>query len=222
MKSILDFDNPFIQLLCRVGDLMIANFLFLVCCVPVVTVGASLAGLIKVVQSLSLGGEPGIARTFFRGFKENFRQATVIWLIFALLVLSLVCDLLIIQTYLTGTAALALRCAVAIFALVILAVASYVFPLLVRYENSLKEHCVNALILTIWKLPRTLALTALNAVPFLLAIFLPTTFLKTLAVWLIVGCAGLCFLDCSLLRPVLAQLEKQKEAPEADAPGDED
>lgn len=221
MKSLLDFDNPFIQLLCRIGDLMIANFLFCVCCLPVVTAGASLAGLIKVVQSLSLGGEPGIAKTFFRGFRENFRQATAAWLVLALVLASLACDVMIGNIYLDGTALAVVRTAAAAVALAVLAVAGYLFPLLVRYENSMKEHCRNAIILSIWKLPRTLALTALNAAPFLLAWFVPVSFLKTLAVWLIVGCAGLCWLDCSLLRPVLAQLEKPKKEPEADASGGE-
>lgn len=217
MRSLLDFDNPFIQLLCRVGDLMIANFLFLICCLPVVTVGASLAGLIKVVQSISLGGEPGVARTFFKGFRENFRQATVLWLILVLLAASMVCDILLAQSFLSATAASAVRALVTALAFVVLAAASYAFPLLARYENTLHQHCINAIILMILNLPRTLAITVLNAVPFLLAYFLPASFLKTLAVWLIVGCAGLCYLDCTLLRPVLMQLEKRKDPPEADA-----
>ena len=203
MRSLLNYDNPFIQLLCRIGDLMIANFLFCVCCLPVVTVGASLCGLLKVVQGFSMGGAPGILRTFFRSFRDNFRQATLAWLALLLLAASFGCDLLIGQIYLTGTALAVLRGAVAVLALAVLAVASYLFPLLVRYENTLKEYCRNACILTILKLPRTLAITALNAAPFLLAWFMPVSFLKTLAVWLIVGLAGLCYLDCMLLRPVL-------------------
>lgn len=213
MRSLLNYDNPFIQLLCRIGDLMIANFLFCVCCLPVVTVGASLCGLLKVVQGFSMGGEPGILRTFFRSFRDNFRQATLAWLALLLLAVSFGCDLLIGQIYLTGTALAVLRGAVAVLALAVLAVASYLFPLLVRYENTLKEHCRNACILTILKLPRTLAITALNAAPFLLAWFMPVSFLKTLAVWLIVGLAGLCYLDCMLLRPVLLALEKQDQSP---------
>ena len=217
MKSLLNYDNPFIQLLCRVGDLMIANFLFWVCCLPVVTAGASLCGLIKVVQSFTMGEEPGVMRTFFKGFRDNFRQGTLVWLALLLLAASLVCDVLIGQIYLTGGVLTAVRTAVVILALAVLAAACYLFPLLVRYENTLREHCRNALILTIWKLPRTLALTALNAAPFLLAWFAPVAFLKTLAVWLIVGFAGLCYLCCMLLRPVLARLEDRDQAPGGEA-----
>lgn len=218
MKSLLDFDNPFIQLLCRIGDMMIVNFLFCVCSLPVVTAGASLAGLIKVVMNLSRGGEPGIVKTFFRGFRENFRQATALWLILLVIAASLVCDLLIGGAYLAGAALTVLRGVVLIIALAVLAVACYMFPLLVRFENTLVQHFRNALILTMWKLPRTVGLVALNAFPLLLAWFEPVTFLKTLAAWLIVGCAGLCYLCCSLLRPVLTQLEAQSGQPsEAEA-----
>ena len=42
MHNLFHYENPFIQFLVRVGDLMILNLLFLVCALPVVTLGASL------------------------------------------------------------------------------------------------------------------------------------------------------------------------------------
>lgn len=205
----LNYDSPFFQFLCRVADLMIVNLLFLICSVPLVTVGASLAGMTKVTQNISLNAERGVIRTFFKGFRDNFKQATVVWLVIAVFIASLVCDMLLINGFVTGVAATVLRGLLVVLALACLAVASYLFPLLVRYENSLKEHTMNALILTIYKLPRTVALVALNAVPFVLLWFSVVTFLKSLAFWVIIGCAVISYLDNSLLAAVLAQLEKR-------------
>lgn len=220
MKSLFNFDNPFIQLLSRLGDLMIVNVLFWVCSLPVVTAGASLCGLVKVVQAITLGDEPVVTRTFFRAFRQNFRQATIVWLALVFIAACLAGDLMLANLYLTGWALTAARALVAIPALAVLAAACYLFPLLVRYENTLKEHCRNALLLAIGKLPRTVALAALNAAPFVLAWAAPVTFLKSLAVWLIVGFAGLSYLGCMLLRPVLAQLEGRSA--KSARPDDED
>ena len=222
MKSLFNFDNPFIQLLCRVGDLMIVNVLFWVCCLPVVTAGASLCGLVKVIQAVTLGDEPEVVRTFFRAFRENFRQATIAWLALLVVAACLAGDLMLARLYLTGGALTAARAAVAVIALAVLAAACYLFPLMVRYENTLREHCRNALILAVGKLPRTVALAALNAAPFALAWAAPVTFLKSLAVWLIVGFAGLSYLGCMLLRPVLAQLEGRSGKPEDEEDGGRD
>ena len=48
MRDFFNIESPFMQLLTRVGDLIIVNVLFLVCCVPIVTIGAAIAALHKV------------------------------------------------------------------------------------------------------------------------------------------------------------------------------
>ena len=207
MKSFFNYDSPFFQFLCRVADLIIVNVLFLVCCVPVVTAGASLAAMTKVSQNIALDAPSGVVRTFFRAFRDNFRQATLAWLAIAVFVLSLVCDRLLIDAYLTGAPASALRALLAALALGCMALACYLFPLMVRYDNSLRQHVVNALVLAVSKLPRTVLMTALGSLPFALCYFSVVTFLKTLSFWVIIGCGTVSCLHSLLMAPVLAQLE---------------
>ena len=217
MKSFLNFDSPFFQFLCRVADLIIVNVLFLVCCVPVVTAGASLAAMTRVCQDIVLDASSGVVKSFFRAFRANFKQATAAWLIMLVFVVSLVCDRLLIDAFLTGGIASILRALVAVLAVGCLALACWLFPLMVRYDNTLRQHTVNALILAVTKLPRTLLMTALAAIPFALCYFSVVTFLKTLSFWVIIGCGVICLLNSLLMAPVLAQLEgrdKEKEKPE--------
>ncbi len=214
MKKLLDYENPLFQFLSRVGDLMMLNVLFLVCCVPVVTIGAAVTAMCRVDQGYVTGREPGMFKTFFHSFKTNFKQATIAWLILALVLACLVCDILIINGYLTGTAARVLRLVIIGFIVIVLAVASYLFPLLARYENTLRQHLQNAAILSIGKLPRTVVMVVLNALPVIIFLLSVTTFFKTLAFWVIIGFSVMNFLDCYLLRPVLAELEKPKDQPE--------
>ena len=215
MKSFLNFDSPFFQFLCRVADLIIVNVLFLVCCVPVVTAGASLAAMTRVCQDIVLDASSGVVKSFFRAFRSNFKQATAAWLVMLMFVASLVCDRLLIDAFLAGAMATILRALAAVLAVGCLALAGWLFPLVVRYDNTLRQHTVNALILAVTKLPRTLLMTALAAIPFALCYFSVVTFLKTLSFWVIIGCGVICLLNSLLMAPVLAQLEgRDKEKAE--------
>ena len=66
MKNLLDLEGPLFQYLSRVGDLIILNALFLLCCIPVVTVGASTAALNKMTQDLVHETEGGVLKGFSR------------------------------------------------------------------------------------------------------------------------------------------------------------
>ena len=216
MRRILDFENPVFQFLGRVGDLMITNFLFLLCCVPVVTAGASFAAMTRVTQGIVNDMGSGPFKTFFKAFRANFRQATALWVASRVIFGAMACNLLLIGTYVSGTAALVLRCAVWVFTAAVLMVGSCMFPLIVRYENTLKEHCFNAMILAVGKLPRVAAMTLMNVLPLLLAYFSIAAFLRSLAFWVIIGCAVMNYLNSCVMRGVLRQLEKA-DAPETDA-----
>lgn len=207
MRNLFNLDNPFVQFLARVGDLIIVNVLFLVCCLPVVTVGASLAAMQKVTQAMALDEDNGIVKTFFRGFRENFKQATLLWLMMLVFGVSMLCNYLLITGFIAGTLATVLKCVLVVFSVLVLVMAVYMFPLMARYQNSLREHAANALILAVVKLPRTVALLVLCALPVVIAVISIQTFLQTLIFWLAVGFGFVSFMSSILLKPVFAELE---------------
>ena len=53
MKNLFRWDNPLIQLLTALADVIRTNLLCLICCLPVVTAGASIAATYKVMLNLS-------------------------------------------------------------------------------------------------------------------------------------------------------------------------
>lgn len=212
MKKLFDMDNPVIRFMGRVGDLIVLNALFLVCSLPVVTAGASLTAMIKVIQGYLTGSEPGMFRTFFRAFRQNFRQATAVWLLLAVLLGVMGYNFFLIGANFSGGFAMGMKIAMGALTIVLLAAAGYVFPLIARYENTLRQHLLNALILAVAKLPRTLCVLALNVLPAALAYFSLRVFFYSIAVWVLVGFAAVCWLDCLLLRPVLRQLEQPENS----------
>ena len=174
MKNLLNLESPLMQMLTRIGDLILLNVLFLICCIPVVTAGASIAALHRMTQEIVYETDSSTVKGFFRAFRANFKQATAVWLV--------VC------------------------------VAAYMFPLLVRYENKLRNHLTNAVILAIIKLPRTLGMLALIAMPLIILTLDLNMFLQTLIFWIFIGFAFTTYMQTNLLKAVFTELEGGKDA----------
>ena len=200
--------NPVFEFLEQIFNLMLANVLFLVCSLPVVTLGAAAAGLIQVAQDQLYGeGEP-VIRRFFRSFRRNFRQATGAWLLLAVFLGGMVCNALLVLTYLRGWMAQIGYLLVGILAAVGMAIASYLFPMIVRYQNPLRVHLNNSLILAVVKLPRTILLVLLNTALFGLLFFSMKVFVSTMIFWVILGFGFIAYSDERILRPVFREMEE--------------
>ena len=81
MQRFFSMDNGLFRALNRISDLMILNLIFILCCIPVVTIGPALTGLYYVALKIASNEEGYIVRGFFKSFKQNFRQGLIIWLI---------------------------------------------------------------------------------------------------------------------------------------------
>ena len=210
MKSLFNLDNPFMQFLARVGDLILANFLFLICSLPVITIGPALTGLHKVTQKIADDSLNSTVKTFFEGFRENFRQAAVSWAGLLIFLICMVCNYLLIISYFTGNTAKVLKALLFFLVCVVLGISAYLFPLMVRYENTLVNHIRNAGILAVIKLPRTLGMLLLNNLPFLLLYFSIPTFSKTFVFWLVIGFGFTSYISSIWLLPVFREMEAPK------------
>ena len=95
-----------------------------------------------------------------------------------------------------------------IIAIIVLAVAMYVFPLITRFQNTLGRHLLNAVILAIASLPRTVLITLINAVPFLVAYYCTLEVILSAGFyWLIIGPAVGTYFTNWLLQPVFSKFE---------------
>lgn len=208
MHNLFHYENPFIQFLVRVGDLMILNALFILCSLPVVTLGASLTAMHRVTQNMLFEQEEPLLKAFFRAFRQNFRQSTLAWLVELVVIVSLVCDVLLVMAYFDGGLAKAMYILVAVLAILVAGVFSYLMPLIARYENGMRQQVNNAVVLAIIKLPKTVLLMLLNLLPVILLLISVPVFVQTLIFWVIIGFAFVSFLTSSILKPVFQQLEK--------------
>jgi len=77
----LSYDSRFSQILIKLSYTCWLNLLWIICSLPVFTIGASTTALYTVTLKMADDNESEITKTFFRAFRDNFPQATRIWLI---------------------------------------------------------------------------------------------------------------------------------------------
>lgn len=81
MRGLLNYESPLMQSIMKLGDIVILNCLFLLCSIPIITIGAAQAGLytgFRVV--LDPEDDSSCVKAFFRGFKTGFSVITPVWL----------------------------------------------------------------------------------------------------------------------------------------------
>ena len=207
MKNLFTENNPFLSALSSLGDLIILNALFLVFSLPVFTIGASFTSAFYVAHSLSIHSCSGVIKEYLFAFKSNFKQSSLIWC-FSLplfLLLGLYYLLAISNSYSSMHHWLLLLLVICIL---LLAILCYVFPLIGRYRNTLKDHLKNAIILAISNFPRTILLMLICLIPVMLLLVSPGLFFYALPFWVLVGFAVLIKLSVVVIKPVLNQLDQ--------------
>jgi uncharacterized membrane protein YesL len=194
---IFSYDSKFSQIMLKLSYGCYLNLLWFGCSLPVFTLGAATAALYDVTLRMARGEEPGLTRRFFQAFRENFRQATTLWLILlgvgALLGLD---GYILYHLYKSTAGAAAVICTLGL-ALVIVAaiclviVLLYIFPLVARVKNTNFAMVKNSFLIGIRYLFCTILVFAIHFAMFFAVVALYTP--------LIIFGEGLCALVSSYL-----------------------
>lgn len=138
MSSFFNMDSPVMRFLSRLCDLMILNILCLICCIPIVTIGASITALYSVTLKMVKGEDSYIAKGFFKGFRQNFKISTIIWLILLVIGALLAFDFRAVNM-LPAALQNVFRILVGAFITFYILLFSYIFPYIARFENGIKD-----------------------------------------------------------------------------------
>ncbi len=133
------FNGKVFEGISKATDVLIIGLYFMVCSLPIFTIGASATALYYAMHKCVYKGR-GYTMEFFRSFKANFKQATLSWLIFMVIFAILSGDIYITRHMISPDSPLA---ASSIFFTVLLIFtvvwAIYHFAYIARFENGFKE-----------------------------------------------------------------------------------
>lgn len=203
MGKLFNLDSPFMQFLNKVADLMWLNVLTLICCIPIFTIGASLTAAHYAALKLKRNEEGYITREFFKSFKMNFRQATLIWLIALVFIIVLACDF-----YIMGNSegiSYWIRVVIMAAGVLLTFTLTWVFAMQARFTNTIKSTIKNAFAFSILKFPRTILMIVVNLVP--LALFVLD--LRTFPIVLFFGISVPIYVSAMLYNKVFKDLEER-------------
>ena len=181
MGRFFSMDNKFFTFMSKVADLCILNVLCLICCIPIITAGASITAMYYVTLKMVRNEEAYIVRSFFKSFKQNFKQATIINLIMLVAGVILYLDIRVANG-MAGSAGLVFHVIFMAFAIVYFVLFLYVYPILARFYNSIKNTIRNALFMAIRHLPYTVVMVLIAFCPVLILYVQSYTIQSTLMV----------------------------------------
>lgn len=207
MENFFDPDSWIMSRLSDLGDLIIANILWMITSLPVITLGASTAALYSVMRT------PGqhrysasVFKNYFHAFRKNLKQGTVTLLLLFLPAAVIMVNLfLLLGGMLDDSVVRYVICAVPV--IIFIFAWGYIFPLMACFENSVRKTITNALVLSIAHLPTTLLVTVMNLLPVAVFLFFTNFFYKFLMIWLLFGFSAIAKINMLLLERVFARYQ---------------
>lgn len=171
MKRFFNLDNPVWQFVGNIADMLLLSIFWYLCCLPVFTIGCGTTAVYYVTLKLVTHREGYTAASFWKSFKENFRQGTVIWLLCLAAGAVLAIDL---YWALAGGSSVgaALMPAFCILLLLYAMFVTMLFPLLARCSNQTKTLLGMCFAMTVRSFLPVLSALIVTAAVFLTGIFL--------------------------------------------------
>ena len=136
-------------------DFFLLNLMWLVACLPVVTIFPSTAAMFGVVRDWVRGKEGSLTRTFITRFRENLWQSLLVGAIWTVFGVALFLDFLV-ANQLSYWAEIVLKSVLVLVSAVYAFGSVYLFPVMVHYDTDWKTVIKNSLLISVGRLPTTL------------------------------------------------------------------
>ena len=178
MKNIFDSEGKLMTFLDGFADVMVLAILWVICSMPIITVGASTTAFYSVMMKLVVGEESYVVRSFFKAFKENFKISTIVWLIMGTIG-GLVCTSLYI-VFNSSKVGSKLFYALPFYLLVLIIYTmtiNFVFPYIAKFYDTVKRTLMISLIFSTRHFLQSILLIIIDVAIFIFAFKIPALFI---------------------------------------------
>ncbi len=188
MNRIFNMDNGFFRTLSKLVDCIWLNFLFVLTCIPIFTIGASMTALYYTMQKVIRNDRGYVSSEYWHAFKTNFKQATLTWLIVGAVGLVTFKDIDFMKVMDKAGHPLG-KAYMFFYVLLTLEIlwCTYLFPYMSRFINGMKATMKNAALIAVLNLPWTLLILVLLVVAGLIMYLIPIGifFVPVLFTWVL-------------------------------------
>lgn len=202
MNSFLHPDSPTMRFLEKAANLMLLNLLWIVCSLPIITIGASSIALYTMVFKLLSESEgTDIVKPFFRIFRKEFWRSECMFGITLALALVLTANAFVSQRLPTPLSVGAL-----IPLILFIFSSGYIFPLYAKFENSFFNTLKNAVLLSLLHLPKSILILCSNLLPLIVLLLSEALFWKLFVVWVLIYYALSAYFVAKWLTPIFDKI----------------
>ena len=200
LSGLFNYDNPVWRFIGKFGDLILLNILWVVCSIPIFTIGASTTAVYYVTLKLARNDDGYTIKSFFKSFRENFKQSTIIWLLLLAAGIILGIDLWFFAKVFNGpsqvrTVMLTVFLAMGI---IYLAISTYIFPLQSRFYNTIKRTFFNAFFMSVRHLFNTIGIIVIDVAVVFVMLLVP----QVMMLGVLFGFPLVAFINSYILTPV--------------------
>ncbi|MCI9163969.1 MAG: YesL family protein [Lachnospiraceae bacterium] len=184
--NLFNEDNFLNQFFLFMGKLIALNLLWMITCIPVITIGASTTALFYCTLKLHKDKDISAWKFFWKSFRSNFLQSTAIWVL-----ILVAAALLWLERIAIGTMPQSMKqiftYVLAAAGLFLLLVTLYIFPTIAAFENKLSKLISHTLYFIFRQPGYAVAVTAITCLPMYFTLVDAELFPIYLFVWLLCG-----------------------------------
>lgn len=162
MSGFFNMDNGIFTVLSKIVDIIVISLIWVVCCIPVFTIGPATTALYYTVVKVIRRERSYLVREFFHSFKSNFKIGTIAGVLITFVYFILIFDRSF-AAGLDGTEGFVLLCVFNAMLFILTCITVYIFPVLSRFNMKLKQLFKIALFMAMKHLPTTILLLLITA-----------------------------------------------------------
>lgn len=168
MGNLFNMDNPFFATLTKIYDIMFLSLLWMLFCIPIITIGPATTAMYYAVVKVIRKERGYLFREFFKAFRLNFKKGAIVGVILSILFGVILFDI----SYAVNALAIdatkgSLMIGVFLaLAFLLLSFITYVFPILSRFEMTLKQLIKAAVYMSMRHLHFTVLMVVVTLIAF--------------------------------------------------------
>lgn len=205
-----DPDSKPMQVLGSFADMIVLNVCFLVGCVPVVTVGASVSALYAAMLRRQRGEGSSVFAAFWKDWKQNLRPGIACWLMQLAITAFFAFDFWFSIRFSKSAPGLlgAVEWVSVLGLLAVTLLGSMVYPQIARFENRVRQYWKNAALLLAAYPLRAIGNLLLFLPPVILFVFWRGLFLRIGFAFPLFAFSLMTYLSAKVLRRPLREMEQ--------------
>lgn len=204
---LFNLDSPIMVFMTKVADLIILNLLTLFLCIPVVTGGAAITAMYYMTIKMVRNEETYIIKGYFKSFRQNLKQATIIWLVLLVIAGVLGADIFLLTQVIAASYSKVLLVIIIAVCVLVLLTSIYVFPVLARFDNTIKNTVRNAFLMSIMSLPKTILMVLIHLLPIVLLLLS----FKLMPIVFMMGFSSVAYICSMLFVRIFKKFEPEEE-----------